>query len=316
MQSSVNSTQGSVRSVSQFRCFGCSASKRFRMRPCLMRHGISRTSKWAGSMMGVVGGMEISNVGLSGRRSGGGRRKRSVGFGAKGQQQSAGSVDGAQGVGMVRRQLQQCPRLQSLPMSAEQEIAVPAEDLDERAPAVGVLGELLTGGEGKKHHANRRGVEQGTTHDPALGKLEQVGQHHSSGRGGVQWNGTRHDCSIAHVKVWRVDAGQDWDRNAAKTALGNRNSSEGMSSNTYHSPLGFAKLRVAAGDVAALERSDNVADRDHAFAVLKRGYTQTRTIRMDDIRHLGDLSGLGSIRAARGWPRGSRAVSGVATFRS
>jgi len=29
----------------------------------------------------------------------------------------------------------------------------------------------------------------------------------------------------------------------------------------------------ACRNVAALERSDNVADRDHAFAVLKRGYT-------------------------------------------
>ena len=29
--------------------------------------------------------------------------------------------------------------------------------------------------------------------------------------------------------------------------------------------------------VAALERSDNVADSDHAFAVLKRGYTRRRT---------------------------------------
>ena len=28
------------------------------------------------------------------------------------------------------------------------------------------------------------------------------------------------------------------------------------------------------GNVAALERSDNVADRSHAFAVLKRGYTR------------------------------------------
>jgi hypothetical protein len=28
--------------------------------------------------------------------------------------------------------------------------------------------------------------------------------------------------------------------------------------------------------VAALERSDNVADRDHAFAVLKRGYLAGR----------------------------------------
>ena len=29
--------------------------------------------------------------------------------------------------------------------------------------------------------------------------------------------------------------------------------------------------------VAALERSDNVADSDHAFAVLKRSYTRRRT---------------------------------------
>jgi hypothetical protein len=30
--------------------------------------------------------------------------------------------------------------------------------------------------------------------------------------------------------------------------------------------------------VAALERSDNVADRDHAFAVLKRGYPRRKVI--------------------------------------
>ena len=33
-------------------------------------------------------------------------------------------------------------------------------------------------------------------------------------------------------------------------------------------------FRCASWNVAALERSDNVADRDHAFAMLKRGYTQ------------------------------------------
>jgi len=31
---------------------------------------------------------------------------------------------------------------------------------------------------------------------------------------------------------------------------------------------------VEGCNVAALERSDNVADRSHAFAVLKRGYTR------------------------------------------
>jgi hypothetical protein len=37
--------------------------------------------------------------------------------------------------------------------------------------------------------------------------------------------------------------------------------------------------------VAALERSDNVADRGHAFAVLKRGYTR-RTVIVQDCRAL------------------------------
>jgi len=157
------------------------------------------------------GGHKDSSVGLGGRGGGGGYRGRSVGFGAKGQQQGAGSVDGAQGVRMMRRQLQQCPRLESLPTPAEQEIAVPAEDLDERAPAVGVLGELLTDGKGKEYHANRRRIEQSAAYDPALRKLEQVGQNHGGGSGGVQWNGTRHVWNLAQVAVRRVDLGQDRD---------------------------------------------------------------------------------------------------------
>jgi len=37
--------------------------------------------------------------------------------------------------------------------------------------------------------------------------------------------------------------------------------------------------------VAALERSDNVADLDHAFAVLKRGYTgRPATVQRSDMR--------------------------------
>ena len=35
---------------------------------------------------------------------------------------------------------------------------------------------------------------------------------------------------------------------------------------------------ATSADVAALERSDNVADSSHAFAVLKRGYTRRAII--------------------------------------
>jgi len=47
----------------------------------------------------------------------------------------------------------------------------------------------------------------------------------------------------------------------------------------WHFPVFPSALRTYSGswrrrNVAALERSDNVADRSHAFAVLKRGYTR------------------------------------------
>jgi hypothetical protein len=44
-----------------------------------------------------------------------------------------------------------------------------------------------------------------------------------------------------------------------------------------------------ATSVAALERSDNVADSDHAFAVLKRGYARREVIvQRSEMRFLTD----------------------------
>jgi hypothetical protein len=47
-----------------------------------------------------------------------------------------------------------------------------------------------------------------------------------------------------------------------------------LQGNGGHRPPLQNTVQLPAWDVAALERSDNVADRGHAFAVLNRGYTR------------------------------------------
>jgi hypothetical protein len=129
-------------------------------------------------------------------------------FGAESEQHGKRTRSGADRMRMIRRQMEERSRGESLPASAKKKIAGPIQNLDQCSTTVGVRSQLLALGEREEHDPRFRALQDGPAHNAGRGKLGGFDQ----GNGlriidGKQGDGT-HAPTLHASGPMRLDAGQ------------------------------------------------------------------------------------------------------------